>query len=158
MEFAGVLVGLIREPIQYRVQPVRGPGLPGSVTVAGPSIDIEHVYAPPSPSNISIARVAPDDRLAFDAQGGVWQRFETNWAIGGHPRRHEGEDEFALHVGTRTRWRAGRRAVVPGVRHSARVFSVFWRSPVPHQGFTEDEPGSELPPDCERPKSLAGSP
>ena len=35
-------------------------------------------------------------------QGGVWQRFEIDWAIGRHPRRHEGEDEFALHADIRT--------------------------------------------------------
>ena len=54
LEFAGVLIGLLRDPVEYDVRPVRGPGLPGSVTVKGPSVNVEHVYAPPPPPNIPI--------------------------------------------------------------------------------------------------------
>jgi hypothetical protein len=67
MEFAGVLIGLLRDPVKYEVHPVRGPGLPGSVTVKGPSFNLEHVYAPPPPPDIPIF---PDDEVKFDAWGG----------------------------------------------------------------------------------------
>ena len=66
MEFAGVLIGLLRDPVKYEARPIKGPGLPGSVTVNGPSYNIEHVYAPPPPPNITIF---PDDEVRFDAYG-----------------------------------------------------------------------------------------
>ena len=33
LEFADLLIGLLRDPIKYRTRSVRGPGLPGSLTV-----------------------------------------------------------------------------------------------------------------------------
>jgi hypothetical protein len=66
MEFAGVLIGLLRDPVKYEVRPVKGPGLPGSVTIKGTSVNLEHVYAPPPPPSIPIL---PDDDVKFDAHG-----------------------------------------------------------------------------------------
>ncbi len=66
MDFAGVLIGLLRDPVEYEVRPVRGPGLPGAVIVKGASFDLEHVYAPPPPPSIPIF---PDDDVRFDAHG-----------------------------------------------------------------------------------------
>ena len=66
MEFAGVLIGLLRDPIRYEARPVRGPGMPGSVTIKGTSVNLEHVYAPPPPPDIPIF---PVDEVKFDAQG-----------------------------------------------------------------------------------------
>jgi hypothetical protein len=67
MEFAGALIRLLRDPVKYEVRPVQGPGLAGSVTVKGSSMNVEHVYAPPPPPNIPIL---PNDEVTFDAQGG----------------------------------------------------------------------------------------
>jgi hypothetical protein len=65
-EFAGILIGLLQNPVQYDVRPVKGPGWPGSVTVKGPSVNLQHIYAPPPPPNIPIF---PDDDVKLDADG-----------------------------------------------------------------------------------------
>ena len=46
-EFAGVLVGMIRDRIKYKVNPVGGPGSPGALTVQGEDFDTQRVYSPP---------------------------------------------------------------------------------------------------------------
>jgi hypothetical protein len=66
LEFADLLIGLVRDPIQYSVRSVGGAGVPGTLTVKGASIDLERVYSPPPPPNLSIA---PTDRVTFDARG-----------------------------------------------------------------------------------------
>jgi hypothetical protein len=66
MEFAGVLIGLLRDPVKYDLQAVRGPGLPGAVSIRGPVFNVEHVYAPPPPPPIA---VFPDDTVRFDQHG-----------------------------------------------------------------------------------------
>jgi hypothetical protein len=66
LEFADLLIGLLRDPMRYSVRSVRGPGVPGTLTVRGASIDLERVYSPPPPPNLSIA---PTDQVTFDARG-----------------------------------------------------------------------------------------
>ena len=46
-EFAGVLIGLLRDPIKYQVRPVGGPGSPGALFVAGKKFDVQRLYSPP---------------------------------------------------------------------------------------------------------------
>ena len=66
LEFADVLIDLLRDPVKYEVRPVGGPGLPGAVTVKGPSFNIERVYSPPPPPNLPIF---PGDDVTFDGRG-----------------------------------------------------------------------------------------
>ncbi len=47
-EFAGLLVGLLRDEIKYEVRPVAGPGSPGILLVQGKQVDVRRLYAPPS--------------------------------------------------------------------------------------------------------------
>lgn len=46
-EFAGLLIGLMRRPIKYKVQPVGGPGMPGALFVEGQRKNLLRQYAPP---------------------------------------------------------------------------------------------------------------
>jgi hypothetical protein len=66
LEFADLLIGLLRDPIKYHIRSVRGPGLPGSLTVSGASVNLERVYTPPPPPNISIM---PGDHFTLDSRG-----------------------------------------------------------------------------------------
>jgi hypothetical protein len=56
-EFAASLVGLVRDPIQYEVKPVGGPGSPGELLVEGKKFDVKRLYAPPvaSPAQLGLA-------------------------------------------------------------------------------------------------------
>ncbi|HEV3167012.1 MAG TPA: hypothetical protein VGZ22_23585 [Isosphaeraceae bacterium] len=65
-QYADLLIGLLREPIKYEVQPVGGPGRPGSVTVAGRQFNHKRVYASPPPPNLAIF---PGENVSFDLQG-----------------------------------------------------------------------------------------
>jgi len=56
LEFADVLIGLLRDPVKYEVRAVGGPGLPGSVRIEGPLFNLERVYAPPPPPDLPIFR------------------------------------------------------------------------------------------------------
>jgi hypothetical protein len=64
VEFADVLIGLLRDPVKYEVRPVGGPGRPGSLTIKGRPFDIERIYAPPPDPP-----VLPGDELRLDARG-----------------------------------------------------------------------------------------
>src|SRR5262249_42452029 len=46
-EFAGLLVGMIRDQVKYKIKPVGGPGSPGVVTIEGDAVDTERRYSPP---------------------------------------------------------------------------------------------------------------
>ena len=63
VDFADVLIGLLRDPVKYEVHPVGGPGQPGALTVKGNAFNLEHIYAPPPPPNIPIV---PGDNVTFD--------------------------------------------------------------------------------------------
>jgi hypothetical protein len=67
LEFADVLISLLRDPIKYEVRAVIGPGLPGSLTIKGPSFNLERVYAPPPLPDLSIL---PGDNVRFGSRGG----------------------------------------------------------------------------------------
>ncbi len=46
-EFAGLLVGMIRDRIKYKVNSVGGPGSPGVVTIEGDTANSQRRYSPP---------------------------------------------------------------------------------------------------------------
>ncbi len=46
-EFAGLLVALLRDQINYEIKPVGGPGSPGALFIAGKKLNVQRVYAPP---------------------------------------------------------------------------------------------------------------
>jgi hypothetical protein len=66
LEFADVLIGLLRDPVKYDVRPVGGPGLPGSVTVKGCAFNVERIYAPPPPPDLPIY---PGEEVSLDGGG-----------------------------------------------------------------------------------------
>ena len=59
-EYAGALIAQIRDPIQYEVKPVGGPGSPGVLTIETKQAKINRRYAPPP------IAIAPTDRLGYD--------------------------------------------------------------------------------------------
>ena len=46
-EYAGLLVGLLRDEIRYEVRPVNGPGSPGALFVQGGQFNVQRLYSPP---------------------------------------------------------------------------------------------------------------
>ncbi len=46
-EFAGLLVGMIRDRVKYKINRVGGPGSPGALTVEGDKADTQRRYSPP---------------------------------------------------------------------------------------------------------------
>ncbi|WP_435008480.1 polymorphic toxin-type HINT domain-containing protein [Tundrisphaera lichenicola] len=65
-DFVRLWIGLIRDPIKFQVQPVGGPGSPGSLVIEGPKADLKRVYAPPAMPQFPIL---PGARLSYDANG-----------------------------------------------------------------------------------------
>jgi hypothetical protein len=66
LEFADLLIALLRDPVQYQLRPVGGPGLPGSLTITGAGFNLERIYAPPPPRDIAII---PGEAIVYDSQG-----------------------------------------------------------------------------------------
>ena len=65
-EFAGLLVGMIRDRVKYKVNAVGGPGSPGVVTIEGDSANTQRRYSPPpAPTYIP----AINDTVFTDAYG-----------------------------------------------------------------------------------------
>lgn len=67
MEFADVLIRLLRDPIRYTVRPVGGPGQPGSLTLRGESHDLQLIFAPPPPPPVA---PLPGEDFILDPEGG----------------------------------------------------------------------------------------
>jgi hypothetical protein len=65
-EYAGVLIGLIRDPIRYEVRPVGGPGSPGELWIEGKKADLRRIYAPPPPPQVALL---PGDQFGYDEFG-----------------------------------------------------------------------------------------
>ena len=63
-EFADLLIALVRDPINYEVRPVNGPGSQGELFVHGKQVDYKRLYSPPNPSALP-----PGGRLSYDASG-----------------------------------------------------------------------------------------
>ncbi len=65
-EFAGLLIGLLLEPIKYQANQVEGPGSSGELLIEGKKADLKRRYSPPPPPNVP---VMPGDQLVYDANG-----------------------------------------------------------------------------------------
>lgn len=61
-----LLIGYLRDPIQFDVRPVGGPGSPGALFVQGQRFNTQFVYAPPALPRIPLQ---PGDILQYDASG-----------------------------------------------------------------------------------------
>jgi hypothetical protein len=64
-EFAGVLIAAIRDPIEFEVREVEGPGKPGELYVHGKRMNRRFFYAAPPP----LAKLQPTDIVGYDADG-----------------------------------------------------------------------------------------
>jgi hypothetical protein len=79
-DFAGLLVGLIREPIKYKVKKVDGPGSQGELFVEGKDANVRRLYTP-----LAFPTLMPGDQLGVDEYGMPIARrilgtFET-WSV-----------------------------------------------------------------------------
>ncbi len=52
-DFLGFWIGLIRAPIKYEVQPVGGPGSPGTLFIVGEKANTRRVYRPIDAPNLA---------------------------------------------------------------------------------------------------------
>jgi Pretoxin HINT domain len=64
-EFVATLIGVFRDPIEYEVREVLGPGKPGELYVHGERANRRFFYEAPPP----LARLRPTDMVGFDAYG-----------------------------------------------------------------------------------------
>ena len=64
-EFAGLLIGLLRDPIVFEVRQVKGPGEPGELYVHGERMNRRFFYAAPPP----LATLGPNEIVSFDGNG-----------------------------------------------------------------------------------------
>ena len=64
-EFAGLLISVLRDPIEYEVRPVGGPGKPGELYVHGERANSRFFYEAPPP----LATLRPTDIVGFDSNG-----------------------------------------------------------------------------------------
>ena len=64
-EFAGVLISAIRDPIEFEVREVQGPGKPGELYVHGERMNRRFFYEAPPP----LATLRPGDIVGFDNNG-----------------------------------------------------------------------------------------
>jgi tetratricopeptide (TPR) repeat protein len=65
-DFAPFLVGLLRDPIKYEMQKVRGPGSRGELLVKGKDANVKRIYSPLDTPNVAML---PTDRMGVDAYG-----------------------------------------------------------------------------------------
>jgi hypothetical protein len=65
-DFLDVLVGMMKDPLNYEVRHVGGPGSPGVIFVEGERSNVARYYAPPPPPNVA---PGPGDIISFDSSG-----------------------------------------------------------------------------------------
>ena len=65
-DWADLLIGMIRKPIQYSVRPVNGPGSAGELFVEGKLYNFRRVYAAPPPP---VVPMMPGDQMVMGADG-----------------------------------------------------------------------------------------
>jgi hypothetical protein len=68
-EFGSMLIALIRQPIEYEVKRVQGPGQGGELLIKGQGSapNLKRLYSPPSTP--PIANLQPGDRVVYDQNG-----------------------------------------------------------------------------------------
>jgi hypothetical protein len=67
-EFGGLLVGLLRDPVQYEVRHVQGPGKPGELFIRGKKANVKRLYSPPDVPQLP-AQVQAGGRVLLDENG-----------------------------------------------------------------------------------------
>jgi hypothetical protein len=77
--FAGILIGLLRDPIKFEVREVGGPGMPGELYIKGEKANTRRFYSAPPP----LATIRPGDLMAFDEAGMPY----VNRVVGFSPQR-----------------------------------------------------------------------
>jgi tetratricopeptide (TPR) repeat protein len=67
-EFAGMLIAMIQQPIEYKVKPVAGPGQGGELLIKGQgsAANLKRLYSPPAGPSIP---PQPGDRMVLDDNG-----------------------------------------------------------------------------------------
>jgi len=65
-DYAGLLIGLMRDPIKYEVRSVNGPGSTGVLFVEGKEFNVQRRYTPPPMPRIDML---PGDSMALDNSG-----------------------------------------------------------------------------------------
>ncbi|WP_406698287.1 polymorphic toxin-type HINT domain-containing protein [Singulisphaera sp. Ch08] len=68
-EYANILIGLLRDPVQYKTQRVGGPGMPGTLFIAGERKNIQRQYVPPPMPRLNFFDPSAMDLLTYDANG-----------------------------------------------------------------------------------------
>ena len=82
-DFVGFWISLIRQPIEYEVQPVGGPGSPGALLIKGQKANSQRIYRPmdmPNPAYLTAGK------LQSDANGLPVVIFDQRTAIPSGPR------------------------------------------------------------------------
>ncbi len=67
-DFAPALVAMIRDPIQYEVKPVQGPGKSGELVIHDGTVKRQRIYTPLNEPNFVLG---PNDRLIIDPNTGL---------------------------------------------------------------------------------------
>jgi hypothetical protein len=65
-EFAPLLIAMLRDPVKYEVQDVKGPGSSGELFVKKKDVNLKRLYSPPPLPDVMLM---PGDSMALDANG-----------------------------------------------------------------------------------------
>ncbi|AGA24526.1 Protein of unknown function (DUF1557) [Singulisphaera acidiphila DSM 18658] len=68
-EYADILIGFLRDPIQYKMQAVGGPGMPGTLFIAGERNNIQRQYVPPPMPRLNTFDPMSIDLVTYDTNG-----------------------------------------------------------------------------------------
>jgi hypothetical protein len=83
-EFAGLVVGMFRQPVKFRSRPIDRLGAQGELLVEGKEADLRRLYTPSQAPTLQ-----PGDQLGTDAQGMLWANrvFGSYWVPAGYGDR-----------------------------------------------------------------------
>ena len=122
-EFAGVLFSVIRDPIEYEVREVDGPGKPGELYVHGQRMNRRFFYAAPPP----LATLQPNDFVGYDYNGLPVANRVVGYAFRTHVRGGQSAHDGGPRPEQRTSslgpclWANGYRARPADAQESARL-------------------------------------
>jgi hypothetical protein len=68
VDYVGGMLGLLTDPVRYRVTPVGRDGAPGSLIVEGEKVDVKRIYAPPQ---LSAGPAQAGEFVAVDPDAGA---------------------------------------------------------------------------------------